>query len=86
MDIQAVYTVLVGALYPGQDMFFLYVIFTSSRTWGGPSIVPFQFDINKSSPSDRPYEQASKAYKSVCSVLMLLILCHTCPQSFLALL
>jgi hypothetical protein len=24
------------------------------RTWGGPSIVPFQLDINRSSPSARP--------------------------------
>lgn len=30
------------------------------RTCGGPSIVPFQLDINRSSPSERPYEQASK--------------------------
>lgn len=30
------------------------------RTWGGPRMVPFQLDIIKSSPSVRPYEQASE--------------------------
>lgn len=29
-------------------------------TCGGPRIVPFQFDMRRSSPSERPYEHASE--------------------------
>ena len=57
VDVEAVDAVLVGALGhvrrgyddPGVDVL----------TCGGPRIVPFQFDMRRSSPSANPYEQAS---------------------------
>lgn len=56
MNVQAVDPILVSTL--------LFRIKSASvsdssthsvqRTWGGPSIVPFQFDIKRSSPSESP--------------------------------
>ena len=58
--VQAVDAVLVCALVSMVQQPILRTFpFGSELTCGGPSMVPFQFDINKSSPSDRPYEQAS---------------------------
>jgi hypothetical protein len=53
-----------------------------SRTWGGPSIVPFQLVIIRSSPSARPYEHASS--RGCESAFSSNTKWPTCAQAFLA--
>jgi hypothetical protein len=53
VHLEGVDSVLVDALRKHLSVL-LYPKGVCGRTWGGPSIVPFQFDINRSSPSARP--------------------------------
>lgn len=61
LDLDGVDTVLMYALHQRQPL--LQMLRSRSLsdvlTWGGPSMVPFQFVISRSSPSSRPYEHAS---------------------------
>lgn len=50
-------------------------------TWGGPRIVPFQSDINRSSPLSRPYEQAS-VYSQHLSRIQLQLSAIPAPRPF----
>lgn len=61
VHLQGVDSVLVDALEDSQSAFaHISERERSRRTCGGPRIVPFQFDMSRSSPSARPYEQASR--------------------------
>ena len=60
--------------------------FGRHRTCGGPSMVPFQFVMRRSSPSDSPYEQASTAAKksATSNRNQLMQSFSTSPKTFLA--
>ena len=65
VEVDAVNSVLMHALYLLISPASFLSLQRFIRTCGGPSIVPFQLVIIMSSPSARPYEQAS-ANLSVC--------------------
>lgn len=58
MNLEAVDAILVHALCSGQAKEYVEAD-KEIRTWGGPRMVPFQLLMSRSSPSSRPYEQAS---------------------------
>lgn len=63
VHLEGVDSVLMDALVEGIGKYLgMYVgsCGMAGPTCGGPRIVPFQLDINRSSPSVRPYEHASR--------------------------
>lgn len=57
MNLQTVNAILMNALYVHVSR--APLVTSTAHTCGGPRMVPFQSDINRSSPLSRPYEHAS---------------------------